>query len=195
MWLVILVYATMKGDKVWGYGSTSIGYTKVDSYYNSSYVMSSDRGMQFAFGITHYDGDKEPVDDESYGKVVARFVTWGLDPSNGSTVVSPPLPTKRCTDEDLRLSGDSSDFYPAHEGSARDLSTYGKKLWCFDYDKFADAGYDHALEVQGDYNADKARTIKLTFEKCNSETFNGTCQSDENISKWLVRKFFLVLEN
>ena len=195
MWCVIILYAVMKGDKVWGYGDSSIVYTKADSYFNSSYEMSSDRGMTFAFGITHYDGDKEPVDDGSYGQVVARFVTWGLDPNNGSTQVSPPIPTKRCSDEDLRLSGDNSKFYPAHMTSERDLNTYKKKLWCFDFDKFADAGLKDALEVQGDYNSDKARTIKMTFEKCNPETFSGTCQSDENISKWLVRKFFLVLEN
>ena len=67
MWCVILLYAAMKGDKVWGYGDSSIGYTTVDSYFNSSHVESSDAGITFAFGITHYDGDKEPVDDESYG--------------------------------------------------------------------------------------------------------------------------------
>ena len=45
MWCVIIVYAVMKGDKVWGYAASAIVYTKVDSYFNSSYEWSSDHGM------------------------------------------------------------------------------------------------------------------------------------------------------
>ena len=37
------------------------------------------------------------------------------------------------------------------------------------------------LEIQGDYNSEKARHLKLQFEKCDS-TIVSDCKSDEEIS-------------
>ena len=107
-------------------------------------------GMQFAFGITHYDSNQEPVDDESYGRVVARYATWGLPGFPSGTTVSDPLPLKRCSEADLGLDGgDDSMFYPTHDSSLGDLKYYKKKLWCFDYEKMAelDDGTPEILEI------------------------------------------------
>ena len=53
------------------------------------------------------------------------------------------------------------------------------------------------MELQGDYNSNKAQVLKLVFEKCNNETIEGnvTCASDEEITVWLRRKFIIVLQN
>ena len=41
------------------------------------------------------------------------------------------------------------------------MKLYQKKLWCIDED----------VVLQGDYNSDKAKVLKLSFEKCNDETY------------------------
>lgn len=201
--------------------------------------------MQFAFGITAYDSNTEPVDDESYGKIFARYQTWGLDPANMGSTLSDPIPIKRCSSSDLgleepddfddetevggrrwgdvkqtayepgfdqedwyldlseddldllgrlkaaqELQGDMEPlehkmtgptrFFPTHENSIRDLKYYRKKFWCFDYEKIEETGYQpQRLEVQGDYNSEKARSLKIMFEKCDPETSTVTCKSDE----------------
>ena len=58
--------------------------------------------MQFAFGVTAYDGNIEPIDDETYGRVVARYQTWGLVDAVGSGL-SDPIPMKPCSRSDLGI--------------------------------------------------------------------------------------------
>ena len=87
-------------------------------------------------------------------------------------------------------------FYKVHENSERDLKYYRKKFWCIDYEKMiAEDKLPRNIEVQGDYNSDKARHLKIMFEKCDNNTFEGTCKTEEEISQWLVRKFIVILEN
>ena len=50
-----------------------------DSYFNSSYVFSTDDGLKFAFGITAYDSNQEVIEDPDYGEIKAKFYGWGLD--------------------------------------------------------------------------------------------------------------------
>ena len=61
---LLIVYGSMKMQKVYGYGSSAIDYAKQDSFFDAEFTWNSTMGMQFAFGITHYDDDQEPVDDE-----------------------------------------------------------------------------------------------------------------------------------
>ena len=84
--------------------------------------------MQFAFGVTMYDSNAEPIDDPDYGRVVARYASWGLGGSG--TTISMPIPTKPCTKELLGIDEEGSDsvFSPPHEASIRDLNFYYKKL-------------------------------------------------------------------
>ena len=107
IYIVLIVYGQMKLGKVVGWGDSAVVESREDSYFNSSFVWSSDEGMQFAFGITAYDGNQEPIDDPDYGSVVARYVTWGLDDDVPGTQ-STPIPTRYCTDEDLGLLSDDS---------------------------------------------------------------------------------------
>ena len=100
---------------------------------------------------------------------------------------------------EYKMSG-ATKFFPTHQNSIRDLKYYRKKFWCFDFEKMEADGYNPSqIEVQGDYNSDKARHLKIMFEKCDSETIDestyGPCKSDEEISDWLKRKFIVILEN
>ena len=65
----------------------------------------------------------------------------------------------------------TSKFYPPHSSTEKDLAFYKKKLQCFDYEAMEQRDdIVQSLEVQGDFNSPKARTLKLMFEKCDNAT-------------------------
>ena len=84
--------------------------------------------------------------------------------------------TRNCTEAELHVN-DKSDpnsyFFKPHKNSIRDLSFYYRKLKCLDTD---------TVEVQGDYNSPRTRAFVLMFEKCNPDTFEGTCKTEEEIN-------------
>ena len=72
-------------------------------------------------------------------------------------------PNELFNDIDDQSSDDTpiSSFFPIHSNSLKDVKLYQKKLWCIDED----------VVLQGDYNSDKAKVLKLSFEKCNDATY------------------------
>ena len=100
--------------------------------------------MQFAFGITAYDLNQDPIDDPTYGNVVAKYVSWGFGEDN----LNDPIPMKPCSDADLGITvgwnGWSDDvennldrsetrFFPINSSNIHAFTFYRKKLRCFDY--------------------------------------------------------------
>ena len=205
LYFVIVIYGVQKGYKVLGYGDSSIVASKIDAFFDEDSTWSSvdekgDKAMQFAFGISAYDGGGESMDDPRMGKVVARYVSWGLPGDGSGTTISDPIPMKECSDEDLGLaegSTETSKFFPTHDGSIKDLNTYKARMKCFDYDNFdtVEPKIPDVLQVQADYNSQKGRQLKLMFEKCDRNEENADCATDEELQEWLRRKFLIVLEN
>ena len=52
---------------------------------------------------------------------------------------------------------EQTEFYETHPGHASGLSKYQKRLYCVE---------DTELELSGDSNSERGRTIKLAFEMC-----------------------------
>ena len=74
-----------------------------------------------------------------------------------------------------------------YKAKARDYKT---KLKCI----------DEKVNISGDFNSNKARSLKLVFEKCDQEKLaishpESTCKTDAEIATWLQRKFVIVLSN
>ena len=118
----------------------------------------------------------------------AYYKTWGFD-DNASGVNFEELPTRNCTEKELHINGQSdseSNFFKSHRNSQGDVAFYFRKLKCLDVDK---------VEIQGDYNSPRTRSLAIIFEKCDNSTFTGTCQSEETINAWLARKFILINMN
>ena len=89
-------------------------------------------------------------------------MSWGFEEEVG-VQDSPELGIHNCTHEELGIGKrdpDKAKFYPIHPNSYKDVEHFSKKLKCFN-DKF---------EIQGDYNSEKAKILKITFEKCNNTT-------------------------
>ena len=57
--------------------------------------------------------------------------------------------------------------------------------------------YDDAIHVAGDYQSDRAVGLQVSIVKCSNSTDEGSvvCKSDEEIQKWLARKFLLTMNN
>ena len=55
--------------------------------------------IQFAVAITAYDGNPEPIDDPSYGKLIAGYNMW----NNGVFKDPPNIALRNCTKEELGL--------------------------------------------------------------------------------------------
>ena len=161
-----------------------------DSFFGSDFEFSTSNGLMVAFGLTAYDSNQEPIEDQSYGQLKAYYKTWGM-PGDPPGVNWQEMPTKPCSRGQLGLSdsddGDSSLFFPVHRNSEYDIGYYNKKFKCVE---------EKNLRIQGDYNSGVTRSFIVQFEKCEQEKAVGfQCKSEEEIIKWLRRKFILTYSN
>ena len=149
------------------YGETMVTMSVRDTHFDSDYTITSENGLKFAIAIIDYDSNPEPIDDPRYGKITAKTFSWGFGDTQGTA--GGYMGLHRCTPDELFNDSEdpSSDdtpygkFFPIHSNSLKDVKLYQKKLWCIDED----------VILQGDYNSDKAKVLKLSFEKCNDETY------------------------
>ena len=61
------------------FGESIVTMSVRDAHYTTNDTISSDNGLQFAFGLTAYDGNREIIEDPRYGTVNAKYVEWGLE--------------------------------------------------------------------------------------------------------------------
>ena len=73
-----------------------------DAYFDSDFEFSED--LMYAFGITAYDSNREPIEDPSYGVLKPYYKSWGIKAGIGG-VDWEPLPTKECTEAMLHVNG------------------------------------------------------------------------------------------
>ena len=166
--------------------------SKRDSYFGNDFEFTTKDGLMLAFGLTAYDNNIEPIDDATYGELKAFYKTWGL-PGDPHGVNWVELPTKQCTREQLGYKdydgqvNEESLFYPVHKNSEYDVNLYRKKFKCVE---------DQNLKILGDYNSGVTRSFVILFLKCDPDNTSGIqCKSDEEIIKWLRRKFILTYNN
>ena len=103
--------------RLWKFGETVVTFSIKDSYYSMEDVFPDDiddleyDNFKIAFGITAYDGNEESIEDERYGRIYARFETWGLGGEQFQEINTHP-----CTDEELGFHGGNSEssFFPIH---------------------------------------------------------------------------------
>ena len=66
-----------------------------DSFFATDYEYTTDDGVMIAFGLTAYDENYEPIEDDDYGTLKAYYKTWGLKDAPG--VEFNEIPTSYCT--------------------------------------------------------------------------------------------------
>ena len=86
--------------------------TKLDYYYDESFVFDQSMGLYVAVAFTGYNNNREYEIDKSIGEVVYTAYEWGYDEDGNSFLSRDRIPSHVCTKEELGLEGDSSYFYP-----------------------------------------------------------------------------------
>ena len=160
-----------------------------DSFFTEEPFTTED-GFSVAFALSAYDSETEFIEDPDYGTLKAYHYEWGFEASQGSRWRE--IETRSCTEEDLYLNEDEegsdedskSKMYSLHEKGKFSVAYYKNKFRCTDED----------ISVIGDYNSDKARQFVIQFEKCDNKT-RSTCKSEEEIVKFLMEKYILILQN
>ena len=178
-------YGTLQAIKLFKFGDTDIMESSRDTFFSDEFIFSGN--MWFAFAITAYDSNQESIEDPSIGTLNAYYKTWGLGEDQATTYT--PIPSRPCTEAELHANGNYNGegrFWNPHSGAQGDLDFYWRKFRCLDVDQ---------VEVQGDYNAAKARQFVLLFHRCNPQTYNGVCKPDHEITEWIRRKFIVILQN
>ena len=74
---LVLVHAFIKVDILLSYGVTTIMESIEADFFDHNDTITSDDGMNFAFGIVGVSWNETL--DPDYGQLVARYRSWGND--------------------------------------------------------------------------------------------------------------------
>ena len=78
LWMVLITYMTLQYQAWHEFGATAETPSFKEFFYSQDERFPQDvdnlqyPNFNFAFGISAYDGDPEPIDDPRYGRVFAR---------------------------------------------------------------------------------------------------------------------------
>ena len=87
----------------------------------------------YSFGITAYDGNRESIEDPSYGVVKPYYKTWGIKGDSGTHFEE--LPTRECSEAEFHINGrtdSKSSFFKPASNQESDIAFYYKKLRCLE---------------------------------------------------------------
>ena len=100
--------------------------------------------------------DETETLDKSIGRLSFKYSKWGYREDGKYFEEEEEIESHTCTHEELGLSGDKSKsrFMPVHKASKAALELNKDGFLCID---------DDQLELFGDWNSDKARTIQISL--------------------------------
>ena len=75
--LLLIFYGSLQMQRLVKFEETVVTMSVRDSHYTPDDTITTEDGLKFAFAITAYDSNREPIDDPRYGQVVAKIVSWG----------------------------------------------------------------------------------------------------------------------
>jgi len=97
------------------------------------------------------------------------------------------LKLRKCTLDDFGLADSynpTQKFFNVTSTKRDEFKRVLHSLYCLDED----------VELQGDWNSAEASMLTFTYEQCNPEV-RKTCKSDEEIKKWLKKRYMLFAYN
>ena len=120
----------------------------------------------------------------TYGEVKAFYKTWG-DYDNPGTHYK-ELTSRKCTEEEIGVdhAEGGTKFWPLHFNQAHDHTSIEKKLQCI----------EENIEISGNFNSAVTQSLAIQFVACDS-TVRSDCKTNEEIHRYMARKFIVTLEN
>ena len=106
-------------DTLIGKKSIKILSSIKDEYFDQLDVFDYSNGLNVAVGFTGFDNEVTWSLDPSFGTLEINSLQWGNSQTGQPYSNRVPLPTHRCTREELNLDGDGSKarFFPIHNSS------------------------------------------------------------------------------
>ena len=98
--LTLLLQSVLKGHTLVNFNETTIYQQVEDGFFNSSHIFSSSDGFKVAFAITAYDTNQTITEDPTYGKVIAKYRSWG---DEITSIQKGELETHSCSESELGL--------------------------------------------------------------------------------------------
>ena len=86
--------------------------TKLDYYYDESFVFDHSNGLAVAVAFTGWNNNREYELDKSIGEFIFINYEWGYDEDGTFFLKRDRIPSHVCTKEELGLEGDSASFFP-----------------------------------------------------------------------------------
>ena len=104
MMTLLALYAWYKGTIMLDYMDNSIQEPTRKDYFDANFTYDGRDGMNFAFGLTSYDGDEDEELDPSYGRLVAY--QWGWEDQESQ---KDEIPSRPCNPDEIDLDGTRED--------------------------------------------------------------------------------------
>lgn len=92
----------MQSIKLLTFDDTDVMISSRDAYFTSDDEYSEN--LQYAFGLTAYDSNREPIEDETIGVLKPYYKSWGIKAGIGGVDLE-ELPTRKCTSAELHVEG------------------------------------------------------------------------------------------
>lgn len=89
----LVFYGAMQSIKLFTFDETDVMVSQRDAYFDSDATYSN--YLNYAFGITSFDSDMEPIEDASYGTLKPYYKSWGI--KDAEAVDFEEIPTRQCT--------------------------------------------------------------------------------------------------
>lgn len=90
----------MQSIKLFTFDDTDVMVSSRDAYFTSDEEYTE--GLNYAFGVTAYDSNREPIEDESIGVLKPYYKSWGIKAGIGG-VDFEELPTRECSPAELHV--------------------------------------------------------------------------------------------
>ena len=102
--IAIAFYATLQSIKLLTFDETDVMVSWRDAYFDYNYTYS--RGLAYAFALTAYDGNSEPIEDPSFGVLRPYYRSWGLKDLDHIGVELDSIPERACSKAELHINDD-----------------------------------------------------------------------------------------
>lgn len=134
------------------------------------------------------------------GKLELRAIEWGTHEDGEYYYTEDLVETHMCTEEELGLTGESSDFYPVIDGAGEELEYMVGRFRCLDRED---------MHINGHYNADNARMLYIFLKRCINEDDDDhhrrvlkgdkeekiVCADDETIKNYFAGSYIDLMSN
>ena len=179
---LVIGYTVQKFDILITRKDVDIALSVKDNYFGDDYTFKGSQGFNVAVALTGFDEVRESILSPDYATIVFEYSEWDIT-EDGITFAEFLIESHPCSEKELGLTGNHTNFMPIHESSTAYVNLYKHKLLCLNQED---------LEIQGTFSSKKAKILRATLKRCYGHDY---CKSEEEINEYLEDKYLIILIN